>query len=164
MITLREASYEDCELIRAMAQKSFPATYASILTREQISYMMEMMYSADAVRCQFDDGHRYFIAFYDGEPCGYVSIQQQGADLFHLHKIYVVPEFQGRKVGGTLFDEAVKRVKEMHPGHCRIELNVNRFNKALGFYEHKGMRRLREGDFPIGNGYFMNDYIMGLEI
>ena len=45
MITLREASYEDCELIRAMAQKSFPATYASILTREQISYMMEMMYS-----------------------------------------------------------------------------------------------------------------------
>ena len=27
-----------------------------------------------------------------------------------------------------------------------------------------GMRRLREGDFPIGNGYYMNDYIMGLEI
>ena len=62
MITLREASYEDCELIRAMAQKSFPATYASILTRVQISYLMEMMYSADAVRSQIDDGHRYFIA------------------------------------------------------------------------------------------------------
>lgn len=27
-----------------------------------------------------------------------------------------------------------------------------------------GMRRLREGDFPIGDGYYMNDYIMGLEI
>ena len=27
-----------------------------------------------------------------------------------------------------------------------------------------GMRRLREGDFPIGEGYYMNDYIMGLEI
>ena len=25
-------------------------------------------------------------------------------------------------------------------------------------------RRLREGDFPIGDGYYMNDYIMGLEI
>nr|HRL86273.1 GNAT family N-acetyltransferase [Bacteroides uniformis] len=24
--------------------------------------------------------------------------------------------------------------------------------------------KLREGDFPIGNGYYMNDYIMGLEI
>ena len=29
---------------------------------------------------------------------------------------------------------------------------------------HMGMRKRREGDFPIGNGYYMNDYIMGLEI
>lgn len=43
-------------------------------------------------------------------------------------------------------------------------LNVNRNNKALHFYEHKGMKKLREGDFPIGNGYYMNDYIMGLEL
>jgi hypothetical protein len=27
-----------------------------------------------------------------------------------------------------------------------------------------GMKKLREGDFPIGNGYYMNDFIMGLEI
>ena len=26
------------------------------------------------------------------------------------------------------------------------------------------MKKLREGDFPIGNGYYMNDYIMGLEL
>jgi hypothetical protein len=45
-----------------------------------------------------------------------------------------------------------------------IDKNVNRNNKALQFYEHMGMRKLREGDFPIGNGYYMNDYIMGLEI
>ena len=47
---------------------------------------------------------------------------------------------------------------------CMMELNVNRRNRALHFYERMGMRRLREGDFPIGDGYYMNDYIMGLEI
>ena len=41
---------------------------------------------------------------------------------------------------------------------------AQRNNKALQFYEHMGMRKLREGDFPIGNGYYMNDYIMGLDI
>lgn len=164
MITSEEASYDDYALIHSMARKAFPATYAAILTPEQIEYMMDMMYSPDAVRRQFDEGHRYFIASCDGTPCGYVSIQQCGADLFHLHKIYVVPEFQGRGVGGYLFDEAVRRIREMHPEPCRVELNVNRFNKALGFYEHKGMRRVGQGDFPIGNGYFMNDYIMGLDI
>lgn len=45
-----------------------------------------------------------------------------------------------------------------------MELNVNRNNKALQFYEYMGMRKLRKGDFPIGNGYYMNDYIMGLDI
>lgn len=45
-----------------------------------------------------------------------------------------------------------------------MELNVNRYNPALGFYQHMGMTKVREGDFPIGNGYCMNDYIMGMEI
>jgi len=45
-----------------------------------------------------------------------------------------------------------------------MELTVTRRNRALHFYERMGMRRLREGDFPIGDGYYMNDYIMGLEI
>jgi hypothetical protein len=43
-------------------------------------------------------------------------------------------------------------------------LNVNRYNKALQFYLHMGMKRVSEGDFDIGHGYYMNDYIMGMEI
>jgi len=34
----------------------------------------------------------------------------------------------------------------------------------LTFYEKMGMQKVDEGDFHIGNGYYMNDYIMGLEI
>ena len=45
-----------------------------------------------------------------------------------------------------------------------MELNVNRSNRAKGFYERMGMRVVREGDFPIGGGFFMNDYIMGMEV
>lgn len=98
------------------------------------------------------------------EAAGYVSVQQQGEDLFHLQKIYVLPYYQGAHCGSFLFREAIKYIKEVHPGPCLMELNVNRHNKALQFYEHMGMRKLREGDFPIGNGYYMNDYIMGLDI
>lgn len=72
--------------------------------------------------------------------------------------------YQGAHCGSFLFREAIKYIKKVHPGPCLMELNVNRNNKALQFYEHMGMRKLREGDFPIGNGYYMNDYIMGLEI
>lgn len=91
-------------------------------------------------------------------------MQQEAEELFHLQKIYVLPRFQGLGVGEFLFRHAVEYVRSVHPAPCRMELNVNRSNRAVRFYEKMGMRKLREGDFPIGDGYYMNDYIMGLEI
>ena len=63
-----------------------------------------------------------------------------------------------------LFEQAIKAIKELHPAPCQMRLNVNRQNKALTFYEKMGMTKVDEGDFPIGNGFYMNDYIMGLDI
>lgn len=164
MISIRPAAESDAPLIRRLAEVAFPATYREILTPAQLDYMMEWMYGAESLRNQFREGHVYFIASCDGTPCGYVSVQREGEELFHLQKIYVLPDFQGRGVGAALFRQAVEYIRSQHPAPCRMELNVNRHNRALHFYERMGMRKLREGDFPIGNGYHMNDYIMGLDI
>lgn len=165
MFTIRKATAADCELINKLAGEVFPATYKEILSPAQLDYMMDWMYAPENLRKQMEEeGHVYFIAYQEGEPVGYVSVQQQDTDVFHLQKIYVLPHFQGAHAGSRLFDHAVKYIKEVHPSACLMELNVNRNNPALRFYERKGMKRLREGDFPIGNGYYMNDYIMGLEI
>lgn len=63
-----------------------------------------------------------------------------------------------------LFEQAQKAIKELHPGPCTMQLNVNRHNPALGFYKHMGMKKADEGDFPIGQGYYMNDYIMSIDL
>ena len=63
-----------------------------------------------------------------------------------------------------MFCQAIEGIKELHPGPCRMELNVNRENPALGFYQHMGMKKVREEDTHIGNGFYMNDYIMGISI
>ena len=164
MLTIRQAAETDCPLIRRMAEEVFLATYCGILTPAQLNYMMEWMYSEASLREQFRAGHAWFIASSDGEPCGYLSVERQGEALFHLQKIYVLPRFQGIGAGAFLFRHAVEYIRSVHPAPCLMELNVNRRNPALRFYERMGMRRLREGDFPIGDGYYMNDYIMGLEI
>lgn len=165
MFTIRKATTADCGLIHDMASIVFPATYKEIISAEQMEFMMDWMYSHDNIRKQMEEeGHVYFIAYKGEEPCGYVSVQPQEENTFHLQKIYVLPSFQGQHLGSFLFREAIKYIKEVHPAPCLMELNVNRNNKALQFYERMGMRKLREGDFPIGNGYYMNDYIMGLEI
>lgn len=164
MLSVRQATPDDLPLIRRMAGEVFPATYRDILSPAQLEYMMEWMYSPESLRRQMREGHVYFIAAAGDEPCGYLSVERQEADLFHLQKIYVLPRFQGSGAGALLFRRAVAYIREVHPAPCRMELNVNRNNRAVHFYERMGMRRLREGDFPIGDGYYMNDYIMGLDI
>lgn len=199
-IHISKASGEDIMCIHDMAQVVFRHTYREILSPEQMEYMMDWMYSPANLQKQLDEGHVYYIAYRDGKPCGYVSVQPEGiADdgrlLFHLQKIYVLPSEQGHGLGRALFERAVAHVRESVHGRevahvqesvhvrestggfeavgrhdaserckARIELNVNRNNPSIGFYHHLGLHILRQGDFHIGNGFYMNDYIMGLEV
>lgn len=164
MFEIRKATKDDCPQIRQLAEQIFPATYKEIISQEQIDFMMDWMYSISNLNKQMDDGHIYFLAYRETAPVGYVSVEQQNKDLFHLQKIYVLGSEQGTGCGKFLFTEAVKYIKTVHPAPCTMELNVNRENRAIRFYEHMGMHKARQGDFPIGNGYFMNDYIMSMEL
>ena len=173
MILVQKATAEDMMCIHDMAEIVFRHTYCDMLSAEQIDYMMEWMYSAESLRRQLDEGHVYYIALRDGVPCGYVSVQPDGlADdglpLFHLQKIYVLPSEQGTGLGRVLLETVLEHVRDCvgagGPEGAVIELNVNRNNPAIGFYHRFGFQILRQGDFPIGNGYYMNDYIMGLEV
>ena len=168
--SIRKATLADIGLIGRLADVCFRDTYKEILSAEQLEYMMNWMYSAESLERQIAaEGHVYFIAEVEGTAVGYVSVQpegqaEDGLPLWHLQKIYVWPDCQTGGVGKRLFLHALDYVSQTVGGPCRVELNVNRNNKAVGFYEHMGMRKLRQGDFPIGNGYYMNDYIMGIEI
>ena len=167
-IAIRRASADDIPVIRALADVTFRDTYKEILSPEQMEYMMDWMYSEQSLARQMgQDGHVYFIAENDGTPCAYVSVQPlglqgDGAYLFELQKIYILPEMKGRGLGRLLYSYVAEFVRKAASGWpCRLELHVNRYNPAVGFYRRLGMEILREGDFPIGHGYYMNDYIMG---
>lgn len=165
-----KASAEDIMRIHDMAQGVFRDTYREILSPEQMEYMMDWMYSHANLQKQLDEGHVYYIAYRKEKACGYVSVQPEGIAedgrmLYHLQKIYVLPSEQRHGLGRILFDTVVSHVHEAAEGRkARIELNVNRNNPSIGFYQHLGLQILRQGDFHIGNGFYMNDYIMGIDI
>ena len=100
MFTIRKATSADCELIHKLAWQIFPETYKEILSKEQTEYMMEWMYSLENIRKQMEEeGHVYLIAYEECEAAGYVSVQPEGDNLFHLQKIYVLPYYQGAHCG-----------------------------------------------------------------
>ena len=154
-----------------MADTCFRDTYRDILSPEQMEYMMDWMYSEQSLLRQMErDGHVYFLTEWEGIPCGYFSVQPHGlqADgdyLFEFQKMYILPECKGKGIGRCMVDHVFRFVREAAcDWPCRIELHVNRNNPAVAFHRHMGFSILREGDFPIGQGYFMNDYIMGIRL
>lgn len=168
---IRRATPEDIPLIRELVGVCFRDTYRRILSPEQMEYMMDWMYSEESLHRQMErDGHVYFLAESEGKPIAYFSVQplglqEDGAYLFEFQKMYMLPECKGKGYGRKLVDHVFRFVRQAANGWpCRIELHVNRYNPVVDFHAHMGFSILRKGDFPIGHGYYMNDYIMGITL
>jgi ribosomal protein S18 acetylase RimI-like enzyme len=75
-----------------------------------------------------------------------------------IHKIYVLHEQHGNGYGYKLMKEArdFAKVREMNS----MSLQVNRNNPAIEFYKRFGFKIIDEQDFEIGNGFYMNDFVM----
>lgn len=157
-ITLRKATDEDILLIKELVVQVWPQTYANILSAEQIEYMMELMYSEAALHQQMQDNHQFLIVYNSGIPIGFASYSEIVPTIFKLHKIYLLQTQQGRGTGRTVIEEIIKEIAAK--GATSLILNVNRNNAAKSFYEKIGFEVIRVEDVPIGNGFYMNDYIM----
>ncbi|MCC6287326.1 MAG: GNAT family N-acetyltransferase [Chitinophagaceae bacterium] len=162
MISFRKCTTADIDIIRELTFKIWPATYSAILTPEQIEYMLEMMYSETALKEQLQQKrHTFIILYHNDAPAGFASysVKEPGkTNSYKLHKIYVLPGKQGLGLGKKIVDLIIGDI--MPQGAKALELNVNRNNKARGFYESLGFRVIKEEDIDIGNGYFMNDFVM----
>jgi ribosomal protein S18 acetylase RimI-like enzyme len=157
-LIIRHADTEDINSIGFLAHQIWPATYGHIIAKEQLDYMLQMMYSPESLKKQMQAEHVFLIAELDEEPVGFASYAAAEPGKFKLHKIYVRTDIQGKGLGKALINAVAEEVKEQN-AHC-LRLNVNRHNKAKDFYERLGFVVVKEEDIDIGRGYFMNDYVM----
>ena len=161
MTQILNATEADFAIIRSIAFKTWPVTFGAILSGAQIDYMLEMMYSISSLTEQVKQKNHHFLLFKDGdEYLGYASyeLNYKGSDKTKIHKIYVVPEGQGKGVGRQLMDTITGIAIENN--NSKLSLNVNRDNKAIQFYQTIGFRQVGQEDIAIGNGFVMEDAIM----
>lgn len=165
MVFILKATEKDFEKIRDIAYKTWPVVYGEILSAAQLDYMLATFYSDEALRENLLHKKHHFIMAFDGDNVlGFASYQHHysGKNKTHLHKIYVLPETQGRGVGKLLMEAVIDAAKGNHSD--TLSLNVNRFNKALDFYQKVGFEIVAEVNIELEHGYLMEDYIMERKI
>jgi diamine N-acetyltransferase len=159
MFEIKKAGKDDILLIRELTFRVWPQTYASILSQEQIDYMLEIMYSEASLKKQMtEDGCQFIIVYENGDPLGFASYNEEEPQRWKLNKIYVLQNQQGKGTGKYVINYIIEEIKKQNANS--LFLQVNRYNNAKSFYEKLAFAEIDFINLDIGNGYFMNDYVM----
>jgi ribosomal protein S18 acetylase RimI-like enzyme len=151
------ATKEDIDTIHNLAVKIWNAHYPSIISQQQIDFMLTEMYSVESLHEQMENNHVFLLAMMDNVACGYLSYNAVTDGNYFLNKLYVDVSLQGKNIGKMLLDRCLTKCAPLHT----MRLQVNRKNyKAINFYFKNGFSIEEVKDFDIGNNFFMNDFIM----
>jgi ribosomal protein S18 acetylase RimI-like enzyme len=157
------ATKEQLAIVKNLAYKIWPNAYETILSKAQLDYMLEMIYSIDSLEKQFDNGHIFLLIEDDQNFIGFASYELNcnNSNKAKLQKLYVLPEIQGKGIGKQVIDYIKDKV--VLANNLALFLNVNKFNKAKDFYQKYGFQIIKEEVIDIGNNYIMDDYVMEIE-
>ena len=141
-----------------MAGEIWSAYYPAIIGEKQTAYMLDMMYKPEALLQQkAERGETYYWIISGGQRVGFLSAAPKEDNVLFIHKLYVLSSLQGKGLGSEVFGI----LQDLYPWFNSFRLTVNRKNiQAINFYFKNGFSIEKAEDFDIGNGYFMEDFVM----
>jgi ribosomal protein S18 acetylase RimI-like enzyme len=149
---------KDIQIVQNLAREIWDEHYSSILSQDQIDYMLDLFYSKKAIENDIKAGITWDILWYDEIPVGYISCKIEPKKV-HLSKIYLKAEMRGKGLGKFMLNRAFQITESKNINY--IYLNVNKNNQnSIQFYLNNGFKINNEGIFDIGKGYVMDDFIM----
>lgn len=157
------ATEDDIETIRRLARRIWLDHYPGIITHRQIEYMLDRDYSAAALRRDINEDITIDLLALAGKISGFAAYGPAAcAAHAKLHKLYLDTVFHGRGYGSTLIRHVIGECRRR--GFKRLTLQVNKHNrKAIDAYERAGFAREASILDDIGEGFFMDDYVMGID-
>ena len=158
-VILQAVTVADVPVIHRLAHEVWWPTYGGYIARDQISLMLELIYSESALQKQIESGQRFTLAVRGHDAVGFVGFQPKPAqpEVMRIEKLYVSQSEQGKGTGKRLIDHVAQTA--LAGGYACLELNVNRSNPATKFYDRQGFVITNTVDTPY-HGYVLNDYVM----
>jgi diamine N-acetyltransferase len=151
----------DFALIASLAREIWLAHYTSIITTEQIEYMLDGRFSPTNLQRYIDAPDRWmYVLRLDDAPVGYCScaLTDTPAEM-KLEQLYLRPALHGRGLGRYMLEHVERQARAN--GCDTLILQVNKHNTgSIDVYRRGGFQVREEIVLDIGKGYVMDDFIM----
>lgn len=160
-VTFERISAADLPRVTRLANHIWPLVYPSIISMEQIRYMLDTMYAPNVLRQEMRErGIHYAIICRDQSDVGYLAWEPNPSnDSAFLHKLYLHPDHHGHGIGA----QALRWVHQSAAAQNlkTIGLRVNKNNHAaIRAYLREGYQFQSSICSDIGHGFVMDDHLM----
>lgn len=162
--SIRKAELDDAGEVQTVSRASWHAVYDDILGEETVDSVIDEWYEIDGLRTAIEETI-FYVAERDGELVGFVNAGQNpeyGEETFELFRIYVLPEYWNRGIGGQLLEPVITDVTSGDGN--RLRLSVLAENEVgVEFYESHDFDRLKEEEIEFdGDTYEEYEYVKTL--
>ena len=107
MIQIFDATSQNVPLIRQLAHQVWFVTYRPILPIENVDYLYNFLYNESSLTEQMEKkNHKFILAKDEAEylEYAYYEISYKNLNKTKIHKMYVMPNAQGKGVGKELIN------------------------------------------------------------
>lgn len=151
---------DEIKTLQHLAESIWRVCYKEMISPAQIDYMLNQRYQPDLLRKQLSQGDLILAARAGKRMVGFAHAYVNNEGLCKLDKLYVSTSYQHRGIGSQLVHEVEAFA---HRQNCELViLRVYKGNQpALNAYRKYGFKLITEFREDIGNGFVMDDCVMG---
>lgn len=150
----------DINRVSTLAREIWTEHFTTMIGSDQVEYMLNKFQSVEAISSQIHNGTEYYLTMNENEQIGYVAlISEKEISKMMISKIYLKKSTRGQGTGKRLLEFIEHRSAQENI--VNLWLTVNRHNsETIKWYQRQGFKITQEVKKEIGNGFFMDDYIM----
>jgi len=169
-IAINKVTIDEIGQLQDISRRAFYEAFSADNTEEDMKKYLEEGLSVEKLTSELNDPNsEFYFATLDNSVIGYLKInfgqsqtELKGDQSLEIERIYVLKEFQGKKVGQLLFDNAIRIARQKNFDY--VWLGVWEKNlRAAKFYQRNGFVEFDKHIFKLGNDE-QTDIMMKLKL
>ena len=169
-IKIIKATQKDTELLLNIGRQTFFEKFTENNSKENMLQYAAEAYTFEKILSEVNNPNsQFYLATINDQTVGYLKInfgeaqtELQDPQALELERIYVLKEFQGKKIGQMLFEKTLELAKKAAINY--VWLGVWEENKsAIKFYEKNGLKAFSKHIFMLGDDP-QTDIMMKIEL
>ena len=158
LFSIKKVNKTEVEQLQSLSRQTFAETFSDSNSKENMNKYLTENLSIEKLSEELNNENSHFFFIKDGERnIGYLKLNMgpsqtelKDKTAIEIERIYVIQEYQGKKVGQQLYEKAIQVAKEKKAQYVWLGV-LEENHKAIQFYNKNGFQVFDKHVFVLGD-------------